>query len=43
MLHALEDSAPEVRQAAAYGFGVMGMYGGNVYAQACTGKNFHKR
>jgi hypothetical protein len=36
MLHALEDSAPEVRQAAAYGFGVMGMYGGNVYAQACT-------
>jgi hypothetical protein len=37
MLHALGDEYPEVRQAASYGFGVMAMYGGNAYAQACAG------
>jgi len=36
MIQALSDSAPELRQAAAYGFGVMGMLGGNLYAQACA-------
>ncbi|CAF3778897.1 unnamed protein product [Rotaria socialis] len=30
------DSVAEVRQAAAYGFGVMGMNGGPVYARACA-------
>lgn len=36
MLAGLTDEAPEIRQAAAYGFGVMGMFGGNLYAQACA-------
>jgi len=36
MVRALEHHAPEVRQAAAYGFGIMGMVGGNGYAQACA-------
>ncbi|MFH4978712.1 hypothetical protein AB6A40_005421 [Gnathostoma spinigerum] len=37
MLAALSDEFPEVRQAAAYGFGIMGMCGGPAYAQACAG------
>uniref|UniRef100_A0A914UJU1 TOG domain-containing protein n=1 Tax=Plectus sambesii TaxID=2011161 RepID=A0A914UJU1_9BILA len=37
MIAALADTYPEVRQAAAYGFGVMAMHGGNAYAQACAG------
>jgi len=36
MVRALEHQAPEVRQAAAYGFGIMGLHGGNGYAQACA-------
>jgi len=36
MVRALEHHAAEVRQAAAYGFGIMGMHGGNGYAQACA-------
>lgn len=31
-----EDGAPEVRQAAVYGCGVMGQFGGPAYAPACT-------
>ncbi|VDN02262.1 unnamed protein product [Thelazia callipaeda] len=37
MIAALSDEFPEVRQSAAYGFGVMGQHGGNIYAQACAG------
>lgn len=37
MLAALSDNFPEVRQAAAYGFGIMGQCGGPSYAQACAG------
>ncbi|VDK72111.1 unnamed protein product [Litomosoides sigmodontis] len=40
MLNALSDEYPEVRQSAAYGFGIMGQHGGNAYAQACAGKDF---
>jgi hypothetical protein len=36
MVNALGHHAAEVRQAAAYGFGIMGMHGGNGYAQACS-------
>lgn len=36
MILGLSDEAPEIRQASSYGFGVMGMYGGNLYAQACA-------
>jgi hypothetical protein len=36
MGESLSDSSAEVRQAAAYGFGVMGMNGGPVYARACA-------
>ncbi|CAF1129300.1 unnamed protein product [Rotaria sordida] len=36
MAESLADSSAEVRQAAAYGFGVMGMSGGPVYARACA-------
>jgi len=36
MAESLADPAPEIRQAAAYGFGVMGMHGGPVYARACA-------
>jgi len=36
MVRALEHQSPEVRQAAAYGFGIMGMHGGTGYAQACA-------
>uniref|UniRef100_A0A914ZIN3 Importin N-terminal domain-containing protein n=9 Tax=Parascaris univalens TaxID=6257 RepID=A0A914ZIN3_PARUN len=37
MLASLSDEYPEVRQAAAYGFGIMGQCGGPAYAQACAG------
>lgn len=40
MLNALVDEYPEVRQSAAYGFGVMGQHGGSKYAQACAGRGF---
>lgn len=33
---ALQDPAPEVRQAAAYGWGVIGQMGGEQYADACV-------
>ncbi|CAF3171888.1 unnamed protein product [Rotaria socialis] len=36
MAESLADTAAEIRQAAAYGFGVMGMNGGPVYARACA-------
>lgn len=36
MLKALVDNYPEVRQAAAYGFGIMGLKGGTQYAQHCA-------
>jgi len=36
MADSLADPAPEIRQASAYGFGVMGMNGGPVYARACA-------
>uniref|UniRef100_A0A0B7BDA3 TOG domain-containing protein n=1 Tax=Arion vulgaris TaxID=1028688 RepID=A0A0B7BDA3_9EUPU len=34
MIESLTDKTPEVRQAAAYGIGVIGKYGGDVYAHA---------
>lgn len=37
MLQSLGDLRPEVRQAAAYGVGVMAQYGGDSYTQYCTG------
>lgn len=37
MLQSLGDSSPEVRQAAAYGVGVMAQYGGENYRSFCTG------
>ncbi|TWW64295.1 Importin-5 [Takifugu flavidus] len=36
MLQSLGDSSPEVRQAAAYGVGVMAQYGGENYRSFCT-------
>nr|CAG4640621.1 EOG090X00U8 [Eulimnadia texana] len=36
LLNALADKSPEVRQAAAYGWGVLGMCGGPVFAGACA-------
>ncbi len=36
MLKGLSCETPEVRQAAAYGYGIMAMHGGNPYAQSCT-------
>lgn len=36
MLKALADEYPEVRQAAAYGFGIMGMIGGADYLNSVT-------
>jgi hypothetical protein len=36
MLNSLADKYPEVRQAAAYGFGIMGQKGGPVYAKHCA-------
>jgi len=36
MLKALSNEYPEVRQASAYGFGLMGMKGGPNYAQLCA-------
>lgn len=37
MLQSLGDLRPEVRQAAAYGVGVMAQCGGDNYSQYCTG------
>lgn len=39
MLQSLGDPSPEVRQAAAYGVGVMAQYGGENYRSFCTGTN----
>lgn len=36
MINGLADQYPEVRQAAAYGVGLMAMKGGAAYAPACT-------
>ncbi|GFR78745.1 importin-5 [Elysia marginata] len=36
MINAITDKTAEVRQAAAYGIGVIGQFGGNVYADACA-------
>lgn len=38
MLDSLVDKSTEVRQAAAYGIGVMAQFGQDVYADACAGK-----
>ena len=35
MLHYINDPQADVRQAAAYGLGVMGQYGGQGFAQIC--------
>ena len=40
MLQYITDRSPEVRQAAAYGCGVMGKFGGPQFAQACLRKSF---
>lgn len=32
------DKSAEVRQAAVYGVGVMAQFGGEAYAQACSGR-----
>lgn len=34
------DKQPELRQAAAYGVGVMAKFGGEVYASTCAGNFF---
>lgn len=39
MLQSLGDPSPEVRQAAAYGVGVMAQYGGENYRPFCTGRH----
>jgi len=36
MADSVQDPSAEIRQAASYGFGVMGMNGGQVYARACA-------
>lgn len=41
MLQSLGDSSPEIRQAAAYGVGVMAQYGGENYRSFCTGNPWH--
>lgn len=37
MLRSITDKQPEVRQAAAYGIGVMAQFGGVGYAPMCAG------
>ena len=37
LVSSITDKHPEVRQAASYGIGVMGQFGGDVYADACAG------
>ena len=37
MLQYICDKQPELRQASAYGVGVMAQFGGDGYAQACSG------
>lgn len=39
MIEAITDKTPEVRQAAAYGVGVIGQFGGETYADVCAGEN----
>lgn len=41
MLQYVCDSSPEVRQAAAYGLGVMAQYGGDNYRPFCTGTDVY--
>ena len=41
MLQYVCDSSPEVRQAAAYGLGVMAQYGGDSYRPFCTGTDVY--
>ena len=38
MVNAITDKTPEVRQAAAYGIGVIAHFGGEVYADVCARK-----
>lgn len=38
MMSFLSDKQPELRQASAYGIGVMAKFGGEVYAATCAGK-----
>lgn len=41
MLQSLCDKSPEVRQAAAYGVGVMAQFGGENYRPFCSGRKGH--
>lgn len=41
MLQYVCDNSPEVRQAAAYGLGVMAQYGGDNYRPFCTGTDVY--
>lgn len=41
MLQYVCDNSPEVRQAAAYGLGVMAQFGGDNYRPFCTGTCAH--
>lgn len=41
MLQSICDNSPEVRQAAAYGVGVMAQFGGDSYRPFCTGTCVH--
>lgn len=43
MLQSLCDTSPEVRQAAAYGAGVMAQHGGESYRPFCTGTGLRLR
>lgn len=38
MIESITDKTPEVRQAAAYGIGAIGQFGGEVYANVLTGR-----
>lgn len=38
MINGVRSDNPEIRQSAAYGFGVMGKCGGPAFAQDCAGK-----
>lgn len=38
MMSGINDKSAEIRQAAAYGWGVLGQFAGESFAQACAGK-----
>lgn len=41
LLSGLQHQQAEVRQAAAYGWGVLGKFGGNSFSKACSGIFYH--